>query len=170
MVLRIIDYRGGDHGEANKNHFARAKRDSGIENVDIISQPNRVGLFNFLNSLAYDDHLILNFISHGNLQGIGKKIPRTDDLEMESFIYYTDLVERLHAVANRCQSLLVNLGTVCNSNSIMTHIHTDRFSILTTPMGNVSDAMTPMIFNREYDQNLADLNQVVAPVGYNFFL
>ena len=123
-------------------------------------------LFNSFTYVPKSNIIVIHFKSHGfKGKGICQKhqtIAYKEDVE--SIITWTELVQALNLLSEKCNKLYVNLGTVCNSINIVNCGLSMNFDALVT-----SDEVTDPVLPRQYNKQLiSGMNDMDLRNAYRF--
>ncbi|MEI6140077.1 MAG: hypothetical protein WCP85_12480 [Mariniphaga sp.] len=153
IELVVINYEGEFYRNDNHIHLRQNFiNDCGIIPTEFVEQPNKNELIDYLKDYTPKSNtVVIHFKSHGfGSNGICQKHPTIENSgQKESFIAWTELVQALNVLSEKCDKLYVNLGTVCNSINIVNCGLSMNFDALVT-----SDEVTDPVLPRQYNKQL----------------
>ena len=155
--LLVIKYLGNHNISGNINNLYQShKNNSGVMPTNILDEEDSQTIFAYLqNYNCVGKDLIIHINAHGFKEGICKELLDGEKLnygDSQTLISWEDLIDACNEVAARCSSLTLNLGAVCNSNSILDIDRAKNFDILVTTR-SVSDTVKPQKINRAIFEN-----------------
>ncbi|MCC9063710.1 hypothetical protein [Flavobacterium piscisymbiosum] len=155
--LLVIKYLGNHNISGNINNlYQRHNNNSGVRPTNILDEEDSQTILEYLRNYdCQNKNLIIHINAHGFEEGICKELLDGEELnlgDLQTLITWEDLIDACNEVAARCSSLTLNLGAVCNSNSIADIDRAKNFDILVTSR-SVSDTVKPQKINRMIFEN-----------------
>jgi hypothetical protein len=149
MTLYVIKYKGNDHKGVNENYYKRFEKECGLRPL-VLDEYVKESVMNFLETYPFKENVILHFQAHGMEKGIAKLRPGESAIgEANSLIIWETLVSLFTRIANRCDSLYVNLGTTCFSNRILPYLGNPNFDLLVSNT-DVTNPVKPQQLNKKF--------------------
>jgi len=161
IELVVINYEGEFYrNDVHDNLRQNFIKECGLNPSEFLEQPTKDELIKFLfEYVPKSNTLVIHFKSHGfGGKGICQKHPTiANNGQKESFITWTELVQALNLLSEKCDKLYVNLGTVCNSISIENCRLTRNFDALVST-NEVTNPVLPRQLNKQLISDITDLD------------
>lgn len=161
IELVVVNYEGDFYRSDNHNNLRQNFiNDCGLNPSKFLEQPTKDELIKFLfEYVPKSNTMVIHFKSHGfGSNGISQKHPTIENSgQKESFITWTELVQALNLLSEKCDKLYVNLGTVCNSINIENCGLTRNFDTLVT-INQVTNPVLPRQLNKQLISKIYDLD------------
>jgi len=155
MNKLIVILYDNDFNRGYYNTYQIFKRDSGLEPTVVLDQPTKEELLEYLQHFSsLEDTVLIHIASHGGERGICKVYSDgTNDGDINTLIYWDELIAHLNIISNKCKKLFVNLGNICNSINITNSNLNRNFDVLVT-ITNTMDPVTPRKLNKDLLENI----------------
>jgi len=163
--LIVVNYEGARFTTGNmqniKNNFFR---DCGLYPNDILDQKNKGFIIKYFQNYTIESNkLIIHIKSHGFDTGICELHPEIENSGLlDTLITWQELIILFNGLSNSCNDLIVNLGTVCNSERIKSCKMHMNFDVLVTKSA-VTNPVLPRKLNKEL---LLNIDNIIVNDGY----
>lgn len=166
--LIVINYEGKFYESGNIENLEKIfERESLVKPNEVLDQKDKKEVLDFIKNYQPNncDKLVVHVKSHGFEKGICNTNPFEDGVGLEStLITWQELIDALDVLSKRCSTLMLNIGTVCYSNSIL-DFDTGGFNVFATTT-KVSDPVFPRGFNKNFFNNT--ISSVMLSDNYIF--